>query len=35
LITAYYSGHPDPSVPEQRVAFGARACPVDHGGWVR
>jgi phosphoglucomutase len=22
LITAYYSEHPDPSVPEQRVAFG-------------
>jgi len=22
LVTAYYAGHPDPSVPEQRVAFG-------------
>jgi phosphoglucomutase len=22
LVTAYYSGHPDPSVPEQQVAFG-------------
>ena len=22
LITAYYTGVPDPSVPEQRVAFG-------------
>ena len=22
LVTAYYSEHPDPSVPEQRVAFG-------------
>ena len=22
LVTAYYTGRPDPSVPEQRVAFG-------------
>ena len=22
LVTAYYTGIPDPSVPEQRVAFG-------------
>jgi phosphoglucomutase len=22
LVTAYYTGHPDPSAPEQRVAFG-------------
>jgi phosphoglucomutase len=22
LVTAYYTGHPDPDVPEQRVAFG-------------
>jgi phosphoglucomutase len=22
LVTAYYTGHPDPSIPEQRVAFG-------------
>jgi phosphoglucomutase len=22
LVTAYYTGHPDPAVPEQRVAFG-------------
>lgn len=22
LVTAYYTGHPDPGVPEQRVAFG-------------
>src|SRR5688572_31256561 len=22
LVTAYYTGHPDPALPEQRVAFG-------------
>jgi len=22
LITAYFTNHPDPSIPEQRVAFG-------------
>ena len=32
LVTAYYTGIPDPSVPEQRVAFGTsghRGCAFD------
>ncbi len=33
LVTAYYTGQPDPSVPEQRVAFGTsghRGCSLDN-----
>ena len=33
LVTAYYTGHPDPSVPGQRVAFGTsghRGCSLDN-----
>src|SRR6516162_710645 len=33
LVAAYYSGKPDPSVPEQRVAFGTsghRGCSLDN-----
>src|SRR6201997_2127031 len=33
LVTAYYSGRPDPSVPAQRVAFGTsghRGCSLDN-----
>jgi phosphoglucomutase len=33
LVAAYYAGHPDPSVPAQRVAFGTsghRGCSLDN-----
>src|ERR1700756_3267784 len=33
LVTAYYTGRPDPSVPAQRVAFGTsghRGCSLDN-----
>lgn len=33
LVTAYYTGRPDPAVPAQRVAFGTsghRGCALDH-----
>jgi hypothetical protein len=33
LVTAYYTGEPDPSVPGQRVAFGTsghRGCSLDN-----
>ena len=33
LVTAYFSGKPDPAVPSQRVAFGTsghRGCSLDN-----